>query len=65
MPSVFKEFLRQPVENGVIGKLEDYIWLNEFQKCRFPPGHFLAIAAEEFTAYIIDPKNLDKFISVE
>ena len=46
------------MEDGVIGELEAYIWLTEFQKRELPQGHLLAIAAEEFTAYIMDPKKL-------
>ena len=61
----FNEFLRQLVEDGVIGELEACIWCNKFQKRGLPHGHLLAIATEEFTAYIVDPKNLDKFISAE
>ena len=53
------------MEDGLIGELEAYIWYNKFQKRRLPHGHLLAIATEEFTAYIMDPKNLDKFISAE
>ena len=46
------------MEDGVIGQLEAYIWLTKFQKNGLPHRHLLAIATEEFTAYMMDPKNL-------
>ena len=49
----------------MIGEQEVYICLTEFQKHRLPHGHLLSIATAEFAAYIMDPKNLNKFISAE
>ena len=53
------------MEDGVIGELEAYIWLTEFQKRGLPHIHLLSIATPAFAAYIMDPKNLDKFVSAE
>ena len=49
----------------MIGEQETYIWLAEFQKGGLPHGHLLSIATAESAVYIMDLKNLDKFISAE
>ena len=61
----FKDLCKKPLENGVILQQKANNRVIEFKKQGLPHVHLLTIATQEFNACIMDPKNLDKIITVE